>query len=219
MGAGMPKQYLDLNGRSVLDHTLERVLLHPKLDGVYLALSDEDEYWGDSDYADHPDIVRVSGGSERCFSVLNALDQLSSRADVRDWVLVHDAARPCVRRVDIDHLIDLAGSHDTGGLLGVPVRDTMKRTDKTDLITETVERNNLWHAYTPQMFRLGMLHDAMRGAINAGVLVTDEAGAMEWAGHQPLMVEGRPDNIKITRPEDLPLAAFYLQRQIAEVQA
>jgi len=213
MGADIPKQYLVLAGRPVIDHTVERILLHPRIDGVYVALGEEDGWWADTEYADHPDLVRVAGGTERCHSVFNALNALAGRAKPDDWVLVHDAARPCVRREDITGLVDQLQSHPVGGLLGMPVRDTMKRTDGVGVITATVSRENLWHAFTPQMFRFGMLLDALSRALAAGVLVTDEASAMEWAGHYPLMVAGSPDNLKVTRPEDLALAAFYLDAQ------
>ena len=216
MGASVPKQYLELDGRLVIEHTIERVLLHPGVDGVYVALSEEDRYWDDTEFAGHPDLVRVSGGTERCFSVLNALKAMVGRVQPDDWVLVHDAARPCLRREDLTHLIGMLESHSAGGLLGVPVRDTMKRTIETDEISETVDRNHLWHAFTPQMFRFQRLFKALQGATAAGHLVTDEASAIEWSGERPLMVEGHPDNIKITRPEDLPLAEFYLQRQRLE---
>ena len=215
MGASIPKQYLELRGRPVIDHTLERVLLHPSVDGVYVALAEDDSWWGKSEFSGHPDLVRVAGGNERCFSVLNALQALHGRARPHDWVLVHDAARPCLRREDVDHLIGMLDTHPAGGLLGIPVRDTMKRTSDTDEITATVERNNLWHAFTPQMFRFDRLFTALKGAIDAGCLVTDEASAIEWSGDRPLMVEGHPDNIKITRPEDLALAEFFLAQQEA----
>jgi 2-C-methyl-D-erythritol 4-phosphate cytidylyltransferase len=216
MGSSVPKQYLDLNGRAVIDHTIERLLMHPSIDGVYVALSAEDTRWERTEFADHPDLVTLEGGTERCYSVLNALDRLVERASADDWVLVHDAARPCVRRDDIDHLIEMVLSHPVGGLLGMPVRDTMKRTDTADRIETTVERSQLWHAFTPQMFRVGLLRDALNGALDAGFLVTDEASAMEWAGHRPIMVEGHADNLKITRPEDLPLAGYFLERQAGE---
>lgn len=217
MGGTVPKQYLELTGRCVIDHTIERMLSHPAVDGLYVALGEEDGWWGDTEFSAHPALVRVAGGSERCHSVFNALESLATRADKNDWVLVHDAARPCVRRSDIDRLIDLAGAAGVGGLLGLPVRDTMKRTDTDDHVLGTVERNHLWHAFTPQMFRLGVLRDALRGALDAGVLVTDEASAIEWAGHRPVMVEGHADNLKITRPEDLRLAAYYLEQQALEL--
>lgn len=213
MGARIPKQYLPLQGRSVIEHAVERVLYHPKVDALYLVLSDADDWWQDTEFADHPDLVRVSGGVERCHSVMNALHALSARAADTDWVLVHDAARPCVRGTDIDHLIDVLATHEVGGLLGRLVHDTMKRTDSADHVVKTVDRNHLWHAHTPQMFRFGLLQDALKRALDAGMAVTDEASAVEWVGHRPIMVEGHSDNLKITRPEDLPLAAYFLQQQ------
>jgi len=219
MGADIPKQYLPLLGRPVIDHSIERILLHPRIDGVVVALGAEDGWWADTGFAGHPDLQRVGGGAERCHSVLNALDALAGRAGPDDWVLVHDAARPCVRRDDVTRLVDGLSDHPVGGLLGMAVRDTMKRSDAQGAVLETVDRDNLWHAFTPQMFRLGMLHDALARALAAGVLVTDEASAMEWAGHRPQMVAGSADNLKITRPEDLVLAAFHLQLQEDEEAA
>ena len=135
---------------------------------------------------------------------------------IDDWVLVHDAARPCVRPSDISKLIDTVVDHPVGGLLAMPVRDTMKRADANGQVTATVDRRDLWHAFTPQMFRLGMLRRALISAIDAGVAVTDESSAMELAGHAPVLVEGHPDNIKITRPQDLDLAAYYLAAQAGD---
>ncbi len=213
MGSEIPKQYLPLAGRRVIDHSVERLLLHPAIDGLYLALDEADRWWDQTEFAGHPDLVRVPGGAERADSVLNALEALLRRADPDDWVLVHDAARPCVRRADIDRLVEtVTASGAVGGLLGMPVRDTMKRATADGRVQETVPREGLWHAFTPQMFRLGMLHQALRDALAAGAAVTDEASAMEHADHTPLMVEGHPDNIKITRPGDLELAAFHLSQ-------
>ncbi|MES9835376.1 MAG: 2-C-methyl-D-erythritol 4-phosphate cytidylyltransferase [Candidatus Thiodiazotropha sp.] len=212
MGAAIPKQYLDLAGRRVIDHALERLLSHPMIEGVYLALSPRDELWQGCDHAEDPRIVRVEGGEERCHSVLNALGVLQQQAADEDWVLVHDAARPCLSRNDLDRLIDTLIEHPVGGLLGVPVRDTLKAVESDGGVTRTVSREGLWHALTPQMFRLGHLCQALESAIAKGALVTDDASAMEMAGHRPLMVEGDASNIKITRPEDLRLAADYLSR-------
>ncbi len=213
MGGVIPKQYLFLNGHPVIEHTLERLLTHPAISRVFVALSDEDGWWREGCYASHPDVVRVTGGRERCHSVLNALHALSERAGEEDWVLVHDAARPCLRHEDLDRLITGLSGHPVGGLLGVPVRDTMKRTDNDGQVTATVPREGLWHAYTPQMFRLGLLRDALDDALKQGLTVTDDASAMELAGYTPLMIEGHTDNLKITRPEDLALATFYLECQ------
>lgn len=213
MGSAIPKQYLPLNGRPVIEHTIERLLLHPGVDGLYVVLGEQDQWWDGTEYAGHPDLVRVVGGAERCDSVLNALRSLLARAARSDWVLVHDAARPCVPSADITRLIETAEALDLGCVLGMPVRDTMKRADSDGRVQETVEREGLWHAFTPQMFRLGPLHDALAAAIDARVMVTDEASAMEWAGHRVVMVEGGAANIKITRPDDLALAAFYLANE------
>ena len=211
MGGDIPKQYLPLNGRPVIDHTLERLLGYPSIRQVVIALTPDDQWWPNTAFANHTGVVRVEGGMERCDSVLNALRRLCEFAADDDWVLVHDAARPCLRSGDIDRLIEQLAEHPVGGILGMPVRDTMKRADQSGQISETVCREGLWHAFTPQMFRLGLLRVALSDAIEQGKQVTDEASAMELAGYAPMLVEGHPDNIKITRPEDLVLAEFYLK--------
>jgi 2-C-methyl-D-erythritol 4-phosphate cytidylyltransferase len=210
MGTGVPKQYLELLGRRVIEHSLQRLLDHPLIDCVHVALSAADGYWGETAYADDPRVVRVIGGEERCHSVLNALHRLREQADGRDWVLVHDAARPCLAAEDLDRLIQTLQGHPVGGLLGVPVQDTLKRVSPDGDVLGTVSRNALWQAYTPQMFRLQLLIDALDQSLQRGLLVTDDASAVELAGYTPLMVEGHAGNIKITRPSDLPLAAFHL---------
>jgi len=213
MGASLPKQYLPLAGRRVIDHTLARLLDPPLVQGLFVAVADQDPWWSSSLYASHPSVTRVTGGSERSDSVLRALDALAGVADPKDWVLVHDAARPCVRRTDIERLIERGTGHRDGGLLGMAARDTMKRASLSGEVLETVSREGLWHAFTPQMFRLGPLRAALIAASRAGLSVTDEASAVELAGGRPLLVEGSADNIKITRPEDLPLAELFLSQQ------
>jgi 2-C-methyl-D-erythritol 4-phosphate cytidylyltransferase len=213
MGASLPKQYLSLADRPVIDWSLSLFLDHPRISGVLVSLRPEDEYWPRTTFADHPRVRVVSGGSERCNSVLNALEVLDGETHEADWVLVHDAARPCLRRDDLDHLLRALADHPVGGLLGIPVHDTMKQIGGNGGVCRTLPRDGLWHAFTPQMFRLGLLRHALRTALEAGNLVTDDAGAMELVGLEPLLVEGHADNIKITRPEDLPLAEFYLGQQ------
>lgn len=212
MAADIPKQYLSLGGKTVLEQTLNTLFACRRIDGVVLALSADDGYW--------PQIAPrfsgqrldcVTGGEERCHSVLNALHHLAGHAGSHDWVLVHDAARPCVRVADIDLLVTALADDPHGGLLGVPVSDTMKRIDPDGRITATVERQGLWHAQTPQMFRLAGLRAALEQALAEGVVVTDEAAAMELAGCPPRMVQGHADNIKITLPADLALAEFHLR--------
>jgi len=213
MGGPLPKQYLRLAGRTVLEHTLERVARQRQLRGLVVVTAADDRHWEALGFDCPLPLWRVDGGAERCHSVLNALEHLAAEASADDWVLVHDAARPCVRSSDIDRLIETARRHPVGGLLAVPVRDTMKRADEHGTVVETVPREGLWHALTPQMFRLGPLTEALRSAVSDGCLVTDEAAAMERAGHRPRLIPGHSDNIKITRPEDLALAEFYLQQQ------
>ena len=216
MAADLPKQYLPLAGRSVIEWTVSKLLEIPDLQGITVALGPDDTHWQHTDYALHPSVSRVDGGKQRCDSVLNALNALTDLATPDSWVLVHDAARPCVSIQDISRLIRMVNEQQSvGGLLGMPVRDTMKRTDDLNRVIETVEREGLWHAFTPQMFRLGELRTALNQALAAGIDITDEASAMEWAGHKPLMVEGRGDNIKITRPADLELAEFYLRSAVS----
>ena len=212
MGADIPKQYLTLAGQTVLEHSLDVLLACERIATVVLVLSADDERWPEiKDRYKDSRVETVTGGAERCHSVLNGLEHLAGTAGVDDWVLVHDAARPCVHRQDIEMLMTRLEDHEVGGLLGVPVADTMKQVDSDSMILKTVERDGLWRALTPQMFRLGPLRDALQQAIASGVMVTDDAAAMEMAGYRARMVEGQADNIKITRPADLQLAEFYLQ--------
>ncbi len=217
MRSEIPKQYLSVLGKPVLVHTLERLASHPDLEGIVLALAEDDPYWPkEREQVDVAiPVTTVTGGAERCDSVMHALTALAGQASDNDWVMVHDAARPCVRNSDLRMLTETLRDHPIGGLLAVPVRDTMKRADYLGNVQETVDRAGLWHALTPQMFRIGVLRRALRGALDDGNQVTDEASAVEAAGLQPLLVPGHTDNFKITQPEDLALAAFYLQCQAA----
>ena len=204
MAADRPKQYLQLGGRTILEHSLGCFLDHPSLKGLVVSLADDDPYWPSLACANDPRIQRADGGSERSGSVLNALLQLNALgASDEDWVLVHDAARPNLSRDDLDKLLAELADDPVGGLLAVPARDTLKRVDKHGRVVDTIDRSLIWQAYTPQMFRLGALHRALADSLVADALITDEASAMEWSGQAPRLVEGRSDNIKVTRPEDL----------------
>ena len=215
MGGERPKQYLDVAGRPIIAHTLARLCNHARISGVVVALADGDEWWASmiesqSTFARAP--VVVTGGATRRDSVLCGLDALSETASAGDWVLVHDAVRPCLTDADIDRLMDALAGDEVGGLLAVPVRDTMKRANGEHRVCETVDREALWHAQTPQMFRLGALRDALAKSVTANREVTDEAQAMELAGARPRLVQGHEENIKITRPDDLELAEVILAR-------
>ncbi|GAA5648466.1 2-C-methyl-D-erythritol 4-phosphate cytidylyltransferase [Vibrio proteolyticus] len=211
MQADRPKQYLPIAGHTVLEHTVHKLLSHPKISKVVVAVTDGDPYFPALAIAAHPDVVRVSGGGERADSVLSALKYIQAHA-LSEWVMVHDAARPCITHADLDALIAAVEQHEVGGILASPVRDTMKRADAACNIDHTVERQALWHALTPQMFNTEQLTDALAKALAQGVTITDEASALEWLGYKPALVKGRADNIKITQPEDLALAEFYLRR-------
>eukprot|EP01030_Chromulinospumella_sphaerica_P021221 gene21221-21151_t len=197
MAADRPKQYLQLGGRTILEHSLGCFLDHPSLKGLVVSLAVDDPYWPNLACAADPRIQRADGGAERSGSVLNALLQLNALgAGDDDWVLVHDAARPNLSREDLDTLLAQLADDPVGGLLAVPARDTLKRVDKRGRVVETIDRSLIWQAYTPQMFRLGALHRALADSLVADALITDEASAMEWSGQAPRLVEGRADNIK-----------------------
>ncbi len=219
-GGGLPKQYLLLHGRPVLAHALGCFLGHPRITGVQLVLPVADlarEDWrtclGDETGRLLPP---VAGGAERADSVgLGLQTLLEQGAAATDWVLVHDAARPCLRREDLDLLLGSLADAPQGALLALPVADTLKREDHGRVL-ETVERSALWRAFTPQAFPLGALAAALADAAQQGWKVTDEASAMERQGWRPLLVRGHGDNIKVTLPEDLPLAAAILEAQWKE---
>ncbi|HHH46081.1 MAG TPA: 2-C-methyl-D-erythritol 4-phosphate cytidylyltransferase [Thiotrichales bacterium] len=215
MGSEVPKQYLPLLGRPVIAHALAALDRIEALRGILVAVREDDGWWPEVErsVATRAPLVRVSGGRERCDSVANALAHLADEAAADDWVLVHDAVRPCLHPSDLDRLIETASRDPVGGLLAVPARDTIKQADGDGRSARTLDRSRLWHALTPQMCRFGLLASALHQAIAAGMAVTDEASALEHAGHRPLLVEGRADNLKITRPEDLALAEFHLSRR------
>ncbi|MCU7959740.1 MAG: 2-C-methyl-D-erythritol 4-phosphate cytidylyltransferase [gamma proteobacterium symbiont of Bathyaustriella thionipta] len=214
MRADRPKQYLRLyNKRLVIEQTLERLLSVSGIHEVLLVLSATDDYFNHCPAATDSRIRRINGGRQRCHSVMNALQAIPSQAAEQDWVLVHDAARPCVRVTDIEKLLQQGLRHASGALLAMPVRDSMKLADEHRQITQSLPREYMWHALTPQLFPLRLLQSAMQNALDKGQAITDEASAMQYAGHRPLLIEGATDNIKITHPQDLLLADFYLQHQ------
>jgi len=215
MGADIPKQYLHVLGKPVLQHTLERLLSVEALSAVVVALGLEDGFWPDLPFADNPRILSADGGKERADSVLSSLNRLEGLAAADDWVLVHDAARLCITRSDVLKLIKVLEHDPVGGILALPSSDTLKGV-ADGIIVDTVDRNHVWRALTPQMFRYGALKEALASAAELGLTVTDEASALELKGQTPRIVEGRPDNLKITRPEDLALATFYLEQQCCE---
>lgn len=212
MAAAVPKQHLEVGGKSLLQHSLDALLAIAAVESVVVALGVNDSRV--STLRGLPRLHLAVGGARRADSVLAALRVLQEFADQDDWVLVHDAARPCLSPADGGRLVATVLASGTGALLAEPVVDTIKRVDGGGRVLETVDRSELWRAQTPQMFRLGELLAALELALAAGVAITDEASAMEWAGHPVAVVPGSSRNLKVTLPEDLALAAFYLGKPI-----
>lgn len=207
MQADCPKQYLTIGHQTILEHAIHALLRHPRITQVIVAISPEDQQFKTLPIASDPRVLVTEGGQLRADSVLAGL-QLAGNAH---WVLVHDAARPCLHPDDLERLLAITAHSKVGGILAAPVRDTMKRAQVgQNVISHTVERQDLWHALTPQLFPLELLKLCLQRALDEGATVTDEASALEHCGYHPLLVAGRADNIKVTRPEDLALAAFYL---------
>ncbi|MDR0182749.1 2-C-methyl-D-erythritol 4-phosphate cytidylyltransferase [Lysobacter arvi] len=211
-GGEVPKQYLEAAGKTLIAHALDALLSHPRVDGAMVALAADDLRWPGWTSRHGKPLLRCTGGGERADSVLAALRALPGDVDEDALVLVHDAARPNLRAADLNRLIDVASAHADGAILGAPVRDTLKRADADARIVATEPRSALWRAFTPQAFRRGALTSALERARAEGVLVTDEAMAMERTGAHPALVEGREDNLKVTTPADLALAEYLLAR-------
>jgi 2-C-methyl-D-erythritol 4-phosphate cytidylyltransferase len=216
MQSAIPKQYLPLLGRPVILHTLERLCAHARIQGVVVGIAREDRHWPSlvAELRRLPKFLGTCpGGETRAHTVLNGLKELMKYAKPNDWVLVHDAVRPCLRHGDIDKLISTMGAGEEGGLLAFPVSDTVKRVDNVGRVLETVSREGLWRAATPQMFRINALVQALEKAMKAGKEITDEASAIEATGGHPSVVACHTDNIKITLADDLALAELYMKQQ------
>ena len=207
MGAACPKQYLLIAGKSIIEHTLDRLLEHPQIARVIVVLHPNDVKFAQLAIAANPLINVVTGGDERSDSVLAGLESVDPN---EYWVLVHDAARPCLDLGDLTLLLNLAEEGDIGGILAAPVRDTMKRASNENVVIKTESRENLWHALTPQLFPLLQLKTALKSAQSKQIAITDEASAIEYMGGQVKLVAGRASNIKVTQPEDIYLATYYL---------
>jgi len=213
-GGELPKQYQPLLGRPMIEHTLRALATHPRIAGLVVVLAANDVHWPGWRELEGKPVRTAIGGAERADSVLAGLDALPGKIAGTDFVLVHDAARPCLSHRDLDALLD--GEAPQGALLAVPLADTLKRADADGRVGATVPRAGLWRASTPQCFPRDALAQALRAARAAGVTVTDEAMAMERAGFRPALIEGAADNIKVTTPRDFALAEFLLARRALE---
>lgn len=206
-----PKQYLPLLGRPLIAHALAALCAVPRIARVFVVLAPDDVDWSRHDWsALGPKLSPLfCGGATRAESVRNGLRATATQVAAHDWILVHDAARPCLASWHVEALIDAVGNDDAGGILAVPVTDTLKRADEDGRISATVLRDALWRAQTPQMFR----HGYLRRALENHPGVTDEAGAMEAQGFRPKLVAADPTNLKVTYPLDLQMAAWILQNR------
>ncbi len=213
MCAAKPKQYLPLAGKTIVEQTLERLLQLPFLTGVVVAIASDDDYWSGLAISHHEKIHRVTGGAERADSVLSALNFLRDKLDAQDWVMVHDAARPCVELASVEILCAQLGDDPVGGILALPVTDTVKKVGADNAIECTIDRRVLWQAQTPQLFRFQLLRDCLAQTLARNENITDEASAVELCGFIAKVVESTSDNIKVTRPGDLALAEFILHKQ------
>jgi 2-C-methyl-D-erythritol 4-phosphate cytidylyltransferase len=218
-GGELPKQYCEIAGATLIEHALRPFQQDPRCAGFAIAAVADDPWWQQVKQRwpsqAHPPI-EASGGAERCDSVANALAALAAAGCADgDWVLVHDAARPCVTAAEIERLLGACGTHADGALLAVPLADTLKRNAEDTTVAATVPRSGLWRALTPQMFRRGRLQRALEAARTATRVPTDEAEAVEWAGGRVLLVAGEASNLKVTTADDLVLArAILAQRNL-----
>jgi 2-C-methyl-D-erythritol 4-phosphate cytidylyltransferase len=216
MLSSTPKQYLEVAGATVLEHSVAALLKCEFIEAVVIAVHRDDQIAAQLPGLKDTRVRVIEGGEQRSDSVLAGLQALDGLASPSDWVLVHDAARPCVLPEDIATLASAVNAIGVGGILAQPIVDTVKRADIEKQVVETVERDGLWCAQTPQMFKLGLLGGAMKNAKLNELSITDEASAMEFAGEEVQLIPGRSSNLKITVPEDLGLAEFYLAQQRAD---
>lgn len=213
MEARQPKQYLTIADEPMIVHTLKRLASCHKVSAIVVVIAQEDHWWPSIALSLRCPLYTVVGGETRTDSVMNGLAYIQQKVSDDPWVLVHDAARPCIRISDIESLFQRCYDSDVGGILGSPVVDTIKQVTTQHTIAKTVDRAAVWRALTPQMFRLKVLIAALLQAQQSNYGITDEASAIEAMGYQPLMIEGHADNIKVTVPDDLLIAEAILQQQ------
>jgi len=210
MQADLPKQYIKIQNFTILEHTLITLLLHPNIVQIIVSLNRKDNYFHKLPISSDIRIISVIGGEKRIHSVLSGLIVIKSV----DWVIIHDAVRPCLNYKDLEKLISVIKKNPAGALLARPVSDTIKYSNMTkEKVLHTINRENLWHALTPQVFQVNILKYCLQKIIKDKISITDEASALEYCGYNPLLVLGSSRNIKITFPDDLLLARFYLENR------
>jgi len=209
MQQSIPKQYLSLDGKAVIEHTLGVFVDRSDIWSVTVSLPADDQRFKTLRIADHNKVSVTAGGESRAHSVLNGLKSIDASA--QDWVLVHDAARPCLSAELLDSLLAQLAHDDIGGILAMPAKDTLKRSNESGHIAETVDRSVIWQAQTPQMFRFSVLFECLERSLADGIEITDEASALEAFGYKPKLVKSDARNLKVTTPEDLAIAEFLVK--------
>ena len=211
IGDAVPKQYIPLAGKPMMFHSIEAIAAVSRIDHLLVVLAPLDRHWGEHDWSEFPEKVEAAfvGGDHRGQSVLNALKYIEPNVARDDWILVHDAARPCIPTELVEQFLDEIGDDPVGGLLAIPLADTLKRAEDTNRVEETVPRRGLWRAQTPQIFRYGLLRKGLEHKITA----TDEAEAVESIGQAPRLAQGETSNIKVTFAEDLVIAEILLKHK------
>lgn len=210
MQSDTPKQYLEIGGKTILEHSINRFLQHSAIHKVIVAIHPKDNHWSKLKIANNPKVVTVTGGKERADSVQNGLQEILKLGGHKDWVMVHDAARPCLESQHIDDLLKAKATSPDGAILAIPSVDTVKVSNPQQSIEKTIPRETIWLAQTPQFFEVEPLADAIVKSFDKGLSITDEASAMENLGYHPSLVIGSRKNIKITEPEDMLLASIWL---------
>jgi 2-C-methyl-D-erythritol 4-phosphate cytidylyltransferase len=214
MGADRPKQYLPLGNKTVIEHTLDKLLGFHAIDGVMLILNESDQHWPSLNYHSKKPLLTCLGGEQRHHSVFNGLSALKSHLTADCIVMIHDAVRPCVLHQDLQQLLTVAMEYEDGALLATPLADTLKRANSDLTVMNTQPRDQLWRALTPQAFYLSKIYSALQSILTQNLIVTDDASAMELCGYHPRLVQGDGRNIKITHPEDLRLAELFLDLEL-----
>ena len=213
MSADKPKQYLTVLGKALIEHTLDSFTSHPLFKTIYVGIAEDDPYWSGFSCASASAIKSFVGGNERAHTVLNGLKCLERVAQPNDWVWIHDAARPCLTKEDIEALcLALKADAPDGALLALPIYDTIKRANSLGAVDTTIDRSQIWRAQTPQVFRVGKIRSALESCLENSLEVTDESSAIEHMGGHPILVSGDVNNIKVTRPQDLETVMAQLNK-------
>jgi len=214
VGGAVPKQYLEIAGMPVLAHSLNRLATVQQIDAIFVGISGTDRRWQELSLPHDKHVACYTGGQSRAETVWLGLQALQECASADDWVLVHDAARPCVQVEDIDALISAVVPSLEGGLLAVPITDTIKVANQDSSVKQTMDRRMLWRAQTPQLFQFSVLFTALQAVAHDLESILDESAAVEKLGLNPLIVQSAERNIKITNSEDLQLAEIFLSKQL-----